>query len=102
MVTTGVVARKTTTGAAADAVEKQQSVAAVVYPNPVKENLHIRLAHVSKGANIKVYNTMGAMVIMAPIHSSTQTLSFQHLPAGLYHVVINNGNNVINKKVFKG
>jgi hypothetical protein len=73
----------------------------LMYPNPVRNDLNIRLHQISKGALVKLYNSTGVLVGSMVMKTSTQTLPMNHLPAGIYHVVINNGSEIINRKIFK-
>jgi Glycosyl hydrolase catalytic core/Concanavalin A-like lectin/glucanases superfamily/Cellulose binding domain/Secretion system C-terminal sorting domain len=82
-----------------DATSSIQAV--MVYPNPVRDNLNIRLDKVGKNAIVKVYNSIGIIVATATMNSTTRTISLKHLPAGMYQVVISNGTETISKKVIK-
>lgn len=93
-------------GTAAPADQKQEAALAAqstirLYPNPVVNNLVIRLAQVNTGAQVKVYNSAGALVAVASLNRSTQVLSLQHLAAGIYQVIINNGGQITNKQIIK-
>lgn len=91
---------------AGNKAEEQSTVAGsrsavLVYPNPVQDNLHIRLDRLGKNAMVKVYSSSGIIVATATMNSLTRTISLKQLPAGMYQVVINNGNEVISKKIIK-
>ncbi|AXY72824.1 T9SS C-terminal target domain-containing protein [Paraflavitalea soli] len=75
--------------------------AALLYPNPVQDNLNIRLDQVASNAIVKVYNASGIIVATATMNATTRIISLKRLPAGMYQVVINNGTEVISKKIIK-
>jgi len=81
----------------ANAVEKGVQL----YPNPFRETLIIRLAPVHTGAYCQVYNAEGILVMVAAINNSVQQLPVKHLAAGVYHVVIHNGNDIMTRKIIK-
>ncbi|MFL5746527.1 MAG: glycosyl hydrolase [Niastella sp.] len=81
----------------ANAVEKGVQL----YPNPVKENLMIRLALVHRGAYCQVYNEAGIQVAAAAIYNTVQQLPVKQLAAGVYHVIIHNGNDILSRKIIK-
>jgi hypothetical protein len=90
-------------GTTSPAEQQQEAAAASIrlYPNPVVNNLVIQLGQVKTGAHVKVFNIAGALVAVASLNRSTQVLPLQHLAAGVYQVVINNGNQVTSKKIIK-
>lgn len=75
--------------------------AVAVYPNPVSDNLNIRLGQFSNKATVKVYNAIGVIVATTSINTSATSISCRHLPAGIYQVVISNGTDTIIKKIIK-
>jgi hypothetical protein len=72
-----------------------------LYPNPVKDNLVIRLSAVHNGAYCQVYNAEGILVAAAAIKNTVQQLPVKHLAAGVYQVVIRNGNDIMSRKIIK-
>ncbi|WP_133055278.1 cellulose binding domain-containing protein [Niastella koreensis] len=80
-----------------DAVEQRFQL----YPNPVKENLIIRLPRVHSGAYCQVYNTEGILVAAVIIRNTAQQLPVKQLAAGIYHIVIHNGSDIMSRKIIK-
>jgi hypothetical protein len=72
-----------------------------LYPNPVKDNLVIRLSPVHKGAYCRLYNAAGTLVAAAAINNTVQPLPLKQLAAGVYQVVIHNGNDIMTRKIIK-
>jgi hypothetical protein len=72
-----------------------------LYPNPVKEHLVIRLPSVHPGAYCQVYNAQGILVATVVINNTVQQLPVKQLAAGVYHVVIHNGNDIMTRKIMK-
>jgi len=61
----------------------------ILYPNPVKEKLSIRLAdHQSSPYRVDILDTLGAMVQQQTIAAQTKELDVAALPAGLYLLVL--------------
>lgn len=72
-----------------------------LYPNPVKADLIIRVNHVHTGAYCRVYNATGALAAASVINNTTQQLPVNHLAAGIYYIVIHNGNDIMTRKIVK-
>jgi hypothetical protein len=94
------------TGTAAKMQVQSDQVNAVeqgiqLYPNPVKENLVVRLTTLHNGAYCQVYNAAGILVATAAIKNTVQQLPVKQLAAGVYHVVIRNGNDIMSRKIIK-
>jgi hypothetical protein len=56
---------------------------------------------IHKGAYCKVYNAQGMLIATAAINNTVQQLPVKHLAAGIYHLVIHNGNDIMTRKVIK-
>lgn len=72
-----------------------------IYPNPAGEVVNIRLGKLEAGATVQLFNINGMLVISLRLTNTTQTISLKGLAAGLYHVQIRNGDQLVNKKVVK-
>ena len=75
--------------------EKQVSV----YPNPIKDILHITTA-LSENVNIKIYTILGEILLEEKI-TNTTTINTQSFKNGIYLVEIISGNKKITKKLIK-
>jgi hypothetical protein len=72
-----------------------------VYPNPVWEQLNINISKLQTGAMLQVYNASGALVLSQRLTSSTCSISAKGLRAGIYYVVVSNGDQVTTHKIIK-
>lgn len=69
------------------------------YPNPVKNNLHIRYAETIIDAT--VFNLLGEQLFTTAINASQGQLDMSHLAPGTYLVKVNSGSKVQTVKVIK-
>lgn len=58
-----------------------------IYPNPVKDNLVIKMTNVPKGTMIKLYDNFGRLV-MHQDAKHEQSINISTLPAGIYHLEV--------------
>jgi hypothetical protein len=72
-----------------------------VYPNPVADNLNIRVSKLEAGATVQVYNVQGAVVLSQPLTNTAQSLSVHKLTPGIYYIKLNNGGKVSTQKIIK-
>ncbi len=74
-----------------------------VYPNPVVDNLNIRVNDKLNNVNIKVFNPMGQIVYQNDFKSlsNTESIDFKSNPSGVYMVYIKSDEGTITKKVIK-
>ncbi len=72
-----------------------------VYPNPVWEQLNINVSKLEAGATLQVYNASGALLLSHRLTNSTYSLSAKGLRAGIYYVVVSNGEQVTTHKIIK-
>lgn len=70
-----------------------------VYPNPVKDNLHIKSADLKSTSKITVVDMSGKLVKTFSGKSDSYNLS--DLPKGAYMILIDEGKDVIRKKIIK-
>jgi len=75
----------------------EEEQAYTVYPNPVTDQLTIEI---QKPARIKVTNMQGTIVLSAELQE-TGSVSFTHLPAGLYVVSIITEGKLLSKRIVK-
>ncbi len=73
----------------------------IVYPNPVTDQLIIKVNKLQEGALVKVYNVNGAVVVSARLINTIQNLQVQTLAAGVYYVQVINGDVLTTTKIVK-
>lgn len=72
-----------------------------IFPNPVSDNLHIKFNEIVSQTELKLINQQGQVLISEEIGSQTE-LNMEHLPTGIYFLMINDAdNNQIIKKISK-
>jgi len=67
-----------------------------IYPNPAKDKLNILVPFKSKNATIKIYNSMGALVIDEKINSNT--IDVGQLENGVYVLNLYHNNEIYSSK----
>lgn len=72
-----------------------------VYPNPVQDNLYIKVDKQGSDAMIQVYNALGDRVRSVRLITGKQEVSLKGLAAGIYFVNIQNGGQIVRKKIVK-
>ena len=70
----------------------------IVYPNPVKSNLHI-ITHSPKNT-VSMYNMLGKKVFSKTI-GSNEIIDLSELPSGIYMLILENEKNVKSIKIIK-
>jgi len=77
-------------------------VAFNLYPNPVEKLLNINLpSEYQEGAEISIYNNVGKLIFRDVTKESLHIVNLKELPAGLYILNINNGQEIITRKFTK-
>jgi len=72
-----------------------------VYPNPVKQNLHISLP-TNSNSQVQIYDISGKLMNqLNDVNENEISIDTQTLPMGIYMVHIINGDQVLNKKFIK-
>ncbi len=78
---------------------------ALLYPNPFSNFINIKLTSGDKQADIKVFNTMGQVVLEKEISTPIYRLNFESygssMPEGVYFVKISDGNHFQTVKMIK-
>lgn len=71
-----------------------------IAPNPSQNTIHISLKEATKGATVKVLNTMGQTVLSQEMNENNAQLNIAHLSNGLYIVTICNeaNQNIVSPK----
>ena len=60
-----------------------------LYPNPVINELHLKLKDLDmSGLNIKLYNSLGKMVMQTSFKTSEQILKMDNYASGIYMLVV--------------
>src|SRR5690606_35179242 len=74
-----------------------------IYPNPVVEQLNIKLGQKLTNANVKVFNQMGQIAFEKDFNElkNTESIDLKSIPAGVYMVYIKSDQGVLTKKVVK-
>lgn len=78
-------------------VNNFETVNVTMYPNPVKDQLHIKLDTASLLKSVEVYNINSQLVLK----SENTTINMNTLKSGMYLVRIATNKNVVTKKVMK-
>jgi len=59
------------------------------YPNPVINEIHLKLKNIEMtGVNVKLYNSLGKMVLQTSFKTSEQTLKMDNYASGIYMLVV--------------
>jgi uncharacterized repeat protein (TIGR03803 family) len=83
-------------------VETGADDAVVIYPNPAKGIVHIKVNSSMRGqTKVSVFNATGRLVLEQSVlfNEESSTLRLENLPAGLYHMMIRKGEKAILKKI---
>jgi hypothetical protein len=70
----------------------------VVYPNPAQDYVNIDLNFIGR-VSVRLINHLGQQLQYFKTNDSSLQLSVNNIPAGIYHLVIENENEIINKKL---
>lgn len=60
-------------------------------PNPVKDNLTIKVHPHLIGSNYRIYNLVGSLIKSGKLESKTSTIQLGYLPVGLYLIYLGQG-----------
>ncbi len=71
-----------------------------ISPNPASEFIRIGNTELQTGTRIRIYNLQG-MLMQESIFTTDTELSVTHLPAGIYILQTENGNNILRTKFVK-
>ena len=66
-----------------------------LYPNPT--NGEINISGVKEGYRIQIYNSVGSIIRDINVQNSIERISLKDQPAGMYMVVVRDGNNQIGR-----
>jgi len=72
-----------------------------LYPNPASNLLNIQLTEVQDQARYAIYNFQGQLVLMQNINDAVTQVNLQSLNAGMYFVVVYNGDLLFREKIVK-
>jgi hypothetical protein len=73
----------------------------IIYPNPVKDNVYIRLSPEDLPSTIAVYNMKGQQVLLMQSTTSLTVLDMKKFLPGMYIIRIKTPNEMIYKKIMK-
>ncbi|MEO7311812.1 MAG: DNRLRE domain-containing protein [Chitinophagaceae bacterium] len=71
------------------------------YPNPVLDNLNIRVLNLEANATIRLYNILGNKVRDIRFRNVVQAVGIGDLPPGAYLVVVQNGKQISRRTIIK-
>jgi hypothetical protein len=74
---------------------------AVIYPNPAKDHLTVRVGLLNNGATVQIYNSLGRLVIARNLANTVTTISLRGLCDGMYYVRVKNGQQITIQKIIK-
>jgi hypothetical protein len=71
-----------------------------IYPNPTNGNLNI--SGLVTDQQIKIFNSVGTLIINKKVHNNLEVLSLKNEPSGMYLIVVSGKNEVIGRyKIIK-
>ncbi|RZJ29638.1 MAG: T9SS type A sorting domain-containing protein, partial [Flavobacterium sp.] len=74
----------------------------VIYPNPVKDILNVRLSEKFQSADIMLVNNLGQIVYASETTSGTIRIDCNQFNSGLYFLKISaNGNQIVKKVIIR-
>jgi aminopeptidase N len=71
-----------------------------VYPNPVKEDLHIEWEQTGGNQHIKIYNSNGQLMNEIDVSGASITVSTKKYPNGIFYVMMYQNNSLMAKQKF--
>ncbi len=80
-----------------DNISENENTAILIYPSPSKSQINIELKEITdfQNASIQLIDNLGKVVLTQPVTQQKTQLSIEHLPKGLYHVLLKQENRVI-------
>jgi len=72
-----------------------------IYPNPVTDNLNIKLGNKNNITSVEIINTLGQIVYTSNQLASDGVINTEPFPEGIYLLQITAGNNIYQKKFIK-
>jgi hypothetical protein len=79
-------------------VDEGSSNAISIYPNPVKDVLHIECGGIKE---ISIYNSVGKLIGQYKNADAVQIIDMGNLPNGIYLLQLKNQNEIITRKLVK-
>ena len=81
---------------------EQKHIEIKLYPNPVVDQLHIKLdSDLEKINSVEIYNISGQLLMVLTKGAKTASIDVSHLPSGTYLLKLNSGANSSTHKFFK-
>ncbi len=74
---------------------------AIIYPNPAKDHLTVRVSLLKNDASVQIYNSLGRLVINKNLTNTVTTISLRGLCDGMYYVRVKNGQQITIQKIIK-
>lgn len=73
-----------------------------LYPNPVSDNLNVRLANINADVSYAIFNTLGQKVSGGNLSAnSAQVINMQQQQSGIYFIKLSTDTNSITRKIIK-
>ncbi len=96
---TAVAGFATSQSASAKLLGNEPANAALVYPNPAREYLHLNTA--AKGTTVRVLSITGAELLQVSLQEGSNRLNVSQLPKGIYTVELNDGQKKLHQRFVK-
>ncbi|GEM_PF-6456814 len=82
-------------------VENQNFEGLSIYPNPVKEFVHVALPSTINQVDVLIYDATGKQVFQQKAVGNNNSLNIQSLNKGIYLMQVIDGNQILTKKIIK-
>ncbi|NDW10777.1 discoidin domain-containing protein [Dysgonomonas sp. 520] len=86
---------------AGSGITEQQDGGIVIYPNPVKENLFIKIKDFDEALSLKIIDTTGRIVVENQIKYSDSSIDMSGFNTGVYYLIIKGEKEVKTFKLLK-
>lgn len=73
----------------------------ILYPNPAEKEIHFLLPENTLSASIKLFNSLGQLMIEQTIYSDQPSILIENLSCGIYHYIIQLSETKISGKLVK-
>ena len=67
----------------------------LIYPNPVKEFIQIRLTEINKSNKAEIFDGSGRLILQIDLTEKNNYINLKDLVPGIYHLRIRNQQNII-------
>jgi hypothetical protein len=70
-----------------------------IYPNPVNENLTIKLSTEEKTIEYKIFDIAGKVILKGVLLNNSKSINVSMIDSGTYTIEISSGNKIIGKQL---